>query len=65
MVCSSDSVTEEDQRSVGIEEVDKSLQKLFREMMLGVGESSTTLVDPGRPFWGLATQGFCPRWQGP
>lgn len=43
---------------MGIEEVDKSLQKLFSEMVLGVGESSTTLVDPGRPFWGLATQGF-------
>jgi hypothetical protein len=43
---------------VGIGEIDKSLQKLFSEMVLGVGESSATLVDPGRPFWGLATQGF-------
>ena len=43
---------------MGIGEIDKSLQKRFSEMVLGVGESSATLVDPGRPFWGLATQGF-------
>jgi hypothetical protein len=41
---------------VGIGEIDKSLQKLFSEMVLGVGESSATLVDPGILF-GLATQG--------
>jgi hypothetical protein len=55
VLCSSGSVTEEDQRSVGIEEIDK----VVAETLLWSWRELCDPVDPDSLFRALVMQGFC------